>query len=74
MLGGSDELPPALLGFAANLGLLGERAVLSRADGSFEIKGVEAGNVRLQAFHRDYAWGGSESFELVQGACARASP
>jgi len=23
--------------------------------------------VRLQAFHRDYAWGGSESFDLVAG-------
>jgi protocatechuate 3,4-dioxygenase beta subunit len=67
MLGGADELPPGMLGFAANLGLLGDRSVVSRTDGSFEIAGAEAGSVRLQAFQRDYAWGGSETFELVEG-------
>ena len=67
MLGGSDELPPGMLGFAANLGLLGDRAVASHSDGSFEITGAEPGSLRLQAFQREYAWGGSESFELVEG-------
>jgi len=70
MLGDSDELSPGMLGFAANLGMLGDRAVHSRSDGSFEILGADAGSMRLQAFHRDYAWGRSEPFQLVEGkAC-----
>ncbi len=67
MFGDADELPPGMLGFAANLGLLGERTVVSRSDGSFEILGAEPGSARLQAFQRQYAWGGSEPFELVAG-------
>ncbi|MBK7645310.1 MAG: carboxypeptidase regulatory-like domain-containing protein [Planctomycetes bacterium] len=68
MLGGSDQLPPGLLGFAANLGLLGDRIAISKPDGRFEILGAEAGSVRLQASQRDYAWGSSEEFEVVAGA------
>jgi protocatechuate 3,4-dioxygenase beta subunit len=67
LLGNSDELPPGMLGFAANLGLLGDRTAISHRDGSFEITGAEAGNARLQAFQREFAWGGSEPLELVAG-------
>jgi protocatechuate 3,4-dioxygenase beta subunit len=49
------------------LGLLGDRTAISHRDGSFEITGAEAGNARLQAFQREFAWGGSEPLELVAG-------
>lgn len=65
--GTGDSFPPALLGFAANLGMLGERSFVSRGDGSFEILGADAGHVRVQAFHREYAWGASPPVETVAG-------
>ncbi len=65
--GTGDSFPPALLGFAANMGMLGERTFVSKSDGSFEITGAEPGSVRLQAFHREYAWGSSPTVDIAAG-------
>jgi protocatechuate 3,4-dioxygenase beta subunit len=62
-----NTVPPGMTGFLANMGLLGDRAVLSRRDGSFELPGVDPGAVRVQAFHRDWAWGQSADLEVAEG-------
>jgi hypothetical protein len=62
-----NTIPPGMTGFLANMGLLGDRAVLSRRDGSFELAGVDPGSVRVQAFHRDWAWGNSSNLEVAEG-------
>ena len=67
-----EQLPPGFRDFAAQLGLLGDRAVTSRADGSFELVGLEAGSTVVLASHRDYVIGRSEPVNVVAGEAARA--
>lgn len=62
-----ELLPPGLLGYAAGLGLLGDEAVRTRADGSFELRGVEAGPCVVVAFHPSFASGHSDGLEVVPG-------
>lgn len=52
--GDPEQLPPGLSGFLAQLGMLGDRAVLSGADGRFELANLAAGEVVIFASHRDY--------------------
>ncbi len=63
----SEGLPPALLGYAAGLGLLADDAVRSGRDGSFELVGVPAGSLSVVAFHPKYASGASEELVLEEG-------
>lgn len=62
-----DTMPPGMTGFMANMGLLGDRAVVSKRDGSFELLGVDPGPVTVQAFHRDFAWGTSTGLVAQEG-------
>jgi hypothetical protein len=66
MLGGGD-LPPGLLGYAASLGLLGDKAILSDTQGGFEITGLEPGTLTFRAVHHEFAWGVSEPVAVVEG-------
>ncbi len=56
-----DEIPPGFLSIAAGMGVLGDRAVTTSARGTFELVGVEPGEFRVYAFHRDQAGGASEA-------------
>lgn len=56
-----EQIPPGFRDFAAQLGLLGDRAVLSGADGSFELTGLEPGATVVLASHRDYVIGRSDT-------------
>ncbi len=49
------DMPAAFSEYAAGLGFFGDSGRLSAADGSFEFQGLAPGNVRVQAFHRDWA-------------------
>jgi len=60
-------LPPGLLGYAAGLGLLGEEAVRSKVDGSFELKGVAPGAVTVVAFHPSYASSNMDGLKVEAG-------
>ncbi|MBM3989731.1 MAG: carboxypeptidase regulatory-like domain-containing protein [Planctomycetes bacterium] len=60
-----ERLPPGLSDFAAQLGLLGDRAVTSGVDGSFELVGLDAGATFVLASHRDYVIGRSEPVVVV---------
>lgn len=55
-----EQIPPGFRDFAAQLGLLGDRAVQSDADGAFELVGVEPGATVVLASHRDYVIGRSD--------------
>lgn len=62
-------MPPGMLGFAANLGLLGDRVTTTNAKGEFQLQGVDEGKFQLSAFHRAYC--GASTADLVmpeQGA------
>ena len=63
----SEGLPPALLGYAAGLGLLADDAVRSGRDGTFELTSVPSGKLSVVAFHPDHASGSSEEFVLEEG-------
>lgn len=67
-----EQLPPGFRDFAAQLGLLGDRAVTSAADGAFELVGLDAGSTVVLASHRDYVIGRSEPLNVVAGELARA--
>lgn len=54
---GADMLPPGMMAYAASMGLLGDKAVLTNAQGAFEVTGVAPGNFKLFAFHRDHTSG-----------------
>ncbi|MCY3003232.1 MAG: carboxypeptidase regulatory-like domain-containing protein [Planctomycetota bacterium] len=60
-----EQLPPGFRDFAAQLGLLGDRAVVSRADGSFELTGLEPGSTVVLATHREYSIGRSEPVQVT---------
>jgi carboxypeptidase family protein len=70
--GAADDVPPGLIGYAAALGMLGDRAVVSKPDGSFELVGLEPGQVTVMAAHRDYTTGKAEPVELASGKPAPA--
>src|SRR5262249_49330015 len=67
-LGLGREMPPALLGYAVGLGLLGDREAISGPTGAFELTGVAACSLRVRAFHRDQAFGMSDVVRLEEGA------
>jgi 5-hydroxyisourate hydrolase-like protein (transthyretin family) len=56
-----EQIPPGFRDFAAQLGLLGDRAVPSKADGTFELIGLEPGPTVVLASHRDYVIGRSNT-------------
>ncbi len=62
-----EQIPPGFRDFAAQLGLLGDRAVLSAADGSFELTGLEPGATVALASHRDYVIGRSNTVIVAGG-------
>ncbi len=66
-LSGLDSMPPALLGYAAGLGLFGDREVVTGARGEFTLEGVSAGALHVRAFHRDQAYGVSDPLDLEEG-------
>jgi len=68
-----EQLPPGFRDFAAQLGLLGDRAVTSGGDGAFELVGLDAGSTVVLASHRDYVIGRSEPVVVVAGERAQAS-
>lgn len=55
-----EQIPPGFRDFAAQLGLLGDRAVLSDREGAFELVGLEPGSTVVLASHRDYVIGRSD--------------
>lgn len=59
------ELPPGFRDFAAALGLLADSAVLTKADGRFELLGLEPGATFAFAAHRDFVIGKSERVVLA---------
>jgi protocatechuate 3,4-dioxygenase beta subunit len=63
-IGRPEDMPAGLSGMLAQLGMFGDRAVLTRADGSFELNGLAAGDVTLFASHRDYVLARSETIRL----------
>ncbi len=63
----SQGLPPALLGYAAGLGLLADDAVRTKQDGTFELTSIAPGSISVVAFHPDFAAGHSPEFELEVG-------
>jgi len=65
----ASDMPAGLREFAAGLGILGESSSTSRSDGSFELVGVQPGQVVVYASHRDLATGQSEPV-LVQAGSA----
>jgi protocatechuate 3,4-dioxygenase beta subunit len=67
MLDFAEMLPPGLLGHAAGVGLLGDEAVRSRPDGSFELEGVKLGAATIIAFHPSFAPGSVEGLALEEG-------
>jgi hypothetical protein len=67
-IGRPEALPAGMSGMLAQMGMLGDRAVLSGADGSFELGGLELGSVTMYASHRDYVLGKSATFELTTEA------
>lgn len=62
-----EQIPPGFRDFAAQLGLLGDRAVLSDPEGEFELVGVEPGPTVVLASHRDFVIGRSETLIVVVG-------
>lgn len=62
--GGVPPLPPAVLGYAANLGFLDDRSARTDGAGRFELVGVEPGRLRIVALHPDWCAGASGVLEL----------
>jgi len=60
------DMPPGFTNFFASLGLLGDKAVLTDAQGAFEIRGVTPGEVRVLAFHREFASGSAGPIAVPQ--------
>ena len=58
-MGGGPRIPPGLMAFASSMGFMGDKVVATKADGTFEIRGVEAGVFRVHAFHREWCGGSS---------------
>jgi protocatechuate 3,4-dioxygenase beta subunit len=67
-----EQLPPGFRDFAAQLGILGDRAVTSGPDGAYELVGLEAGSTVVLASHRDYVIGRSEPVTIASGEVASA--
>lgn len=62
-------MPPGMLGFAANLGLLGDRVTTTNAKGEFQLQGIDAGKFQLSAFHRAYCGASTADLSMPeQGA------
>lgn len=59
------DMPPGMTNYFASLGLLGDKAVLTDASGAFELRGVAPGEVRVLAFHREFASGNSGPLTLA---------
>ena len=62
------NLPPALFGLAAGIGLLGDESARCDERGAFELLGVRPGALALAAWHPKYVAGRSAEIELDQGA------
>jgi hypothetical protein len=70
-VGRGPQIPPGLMAYAASMGFMGERATTTGRDGTFQIAGVETGDFRVHAFHRDYCGASSKSLAMgEQGAVA----
>ncbi|HIG11269.1 MAG: carboxypeptidase-like regulatory domain-containing protein [bacterium] len=63
----SRVLPPALMGYAAGLGLLGDEVARTAPDGSFELSDLAPGSLTVVAMHPEYAAGHSQELILEQG-------
>ncbi|MCB9913831.1 MAG: carboxypeptidase regulatory-like domain-containing protein [Planctomycetes bacterium] len=63
----SEGLPPALLGYAAGLGLLVDESARTAPDGSFELGGLREGPQYVVAFHPEYAPATSAELRLEPG-------
>ncbi|MCC7014737.1 MAG: carboxypeptidase regulatory-like domain-containing protein [Planctomycetes bacterium] len=63
-----EQMPPGFRDFAAQMGLLGDRCVVSKADGAFELVGLEPGSTVVLASHRDYVIGKSAPVLVAPGA------
>lgn len=63
----AEVLPPAVLGYAAGLGLFADEAARTASDGSFEVGGLAPGPRLAVALHPDFAPTASEEFELPEG-------
>jgi protocatechuate 3,4-dioxygenase beta subunit len=65
-----EQMPPGFRDFAAQLGLLGDDAVTSKSDGSFELTGLPAGSTVVLASHRSYVIGRSDPLLVAPGTVA----
>ncbi|MBK7874350.1 MAG: carboxypeptidase regulatory-like domain-containing protein [Planctomycetes bacterium] len=62
------DMPPGMTNYFASLGLLGDKAVMTDSKGLFELTGVKPGEVKVLAFHRDYASGSAPGLVLAENA------
>lgn len=62
------DMPPGFTNYFASLGLLGDKAVTTDSKGLFELTGVKPGEVKVLAFHRDYASGSATGLVLPENA------
>lgn len=63
-IGRPEDLPAGMGGMLALLGLFGDRSVLTRPDGSFELGGLALGTHTIYASHREYVLARSEPVTL----------
>ncbi|TAJ03053.1 MAG: carboxypeptidase regulatory-like domain-containing protein, partial [Planctomycetota bacterium] len=63
-----DEAPSGALAIVAGTGLLSGESVLSKRDGTFEVRGLAAGAWKFSAQHRDFAFSTSEPIQVAAGA------
>lgn len=64
----ANEAPSGALAIVAGTGLLSGESVLTKRDGSFEVRGLEPGSWKFSAQHRDFAFGTSEPVVVAAGA------
>lgn len=63
-----SQVPGGLREFAAGLGFFGSACASSKQDGTFELTGVEPGQVVVYASHRKLATGQSVPFTVAAGS------
>jgi hypothetical protein len=63
---GADMLPPGMMAYAASMGLLGDKTVLTNKEGAFEITGVAPGTFKVLAFHRDHTSAASTDLTMPE--------
>lgn len=64
---GGDTPPLGMLRHFASLGLAGDAIEVTKADGSYELAGLEAGAHDVIVFHRDFVATSAGPFELAAG-------